>query len=485
MRSSAAIAVFLFYSPCCAHASVLKGVVKENKLGGPTVADVAISAAGANPTKSDPNGQFTLIFPDMQPGETVLVIVSKAGYVVVNDIQMEQRLPTDPNSRSFVILICQPSRREEMARRFYHLVSWEAIDANYQKRLKELQAATAEQIALLQNERDQARSSADKMAEQLALAKPGQMSQLYNQALRLLVDGRTEEALRVLDEEVLQQNLVAARKRKEEDEKAIEQAALSWVLKARLYILQFKFADADKAYQEAMQAAPESFEVNLAFAYFNQNLNRYTAARKAYERCVTMARQRGDAANIAMTLNNLGILDRDQNRMDEARRDYDEALKIRRELAQKDPDTYLPYVATTLNSLGILDRDQNRMDEARRDYDEALKIRRELAQKDPDKYLPDVAGTLNNLGNLDRDQNRMDEARRDYDEALKIRRELAQKDPDTYLPYVATTLNSLGILDRDQNRIDEARRDFDEALKIRRELAQKDRIGTCPTWQVR
>ena len=132
----------------------------------------------------------------MQPGETVLVIVSKAGYVVVNDIQMEQRLPTDPNSRSFVILICQPSRREEMARRFYHLVSWEAIDANYQKRLKELQAATAEQIALLQNERDQARSSADKMAEQLALAKPGQMSQLYNQALRLLVDGRTEEALK-------------------------------------------------------------------------------------------------------------------------------------------------------------------------------------------------------------------------------------------------------------------------------------------------
>ena len=84
-----------------------------------------------------------------------------------------------------------------------------------------------------------------------------------------------------------------------------------------------------------MQAAPRSFEVNLAFAYFNQNLNRYTAARKAYERCVTMARQRGDAANIAMTLNKLGILDRDQNRMDEARRDYDEALEIRRELAQR------------------------------------------------------------------------------------------------------------------------------------------------------
>ena len=69
------------------------------------------------------------------------------------------------------------------------------------------------------------------------------MSEIYNQALRLFVDRRTEEALKVLDEKVLQQNLVAARKRKEEAERAIEQAAHSWVLKARLFILQFKFAD--------------------------------------------------------------------------------------------------------------------------------------------------------------------------------------------------------------------------------------------------
>ena len=191
-------------------------------------------------TPTDRYGQFTLIFPTKKPGETVLVSVSKADYVVVNDIQLEQSLPADPDVKLLVILICQQRTREEMARRFYHLVSWEAIEASYQKRS---QAASAEQIAVLQKERDQARASADKMAEQLALAKPGQMSEIYNQALRLFVDRRTEEALKVLDEEVLQQNLVAARKRKEEVERAIEQAAQSWVLKARLFILQFKFAD--------------------------------------------------------------------------------------------------------------------------------------------------------------------------------------------------------------------------------------------------
>jgi tetratricopeptide (TPR) repeat protein len=84
------------------------------------------------------------------------------------------------------------------------------------------------------------------------------------------------------------------------------------------------------------------------------------------------------------------------------------------------------------------------MEEARNEHAEALKIRRELAHKNPDVYLPDVAQTLNNLGNLDSQQNRMEEARNEYAEALKIPRELAQKNPD--LPGVADTLHNLGDL---------------------------------------
>jgi short subunit dehydrogenase len=51
------------------------------------------------------------------------------------------------------------------------------------------------------------------------------------------------DVLLILARDRLKQNLVAARKRKEEAERAIEQAAQSWVLKSRLFILQFKFAD--------------------------------------------------------------------------------------------------------------------------------------------------------------------------------------------------------------------------------------------------
>src|SRR5258708_31078368 len=76
--------------------------------------------------------------------------------------------------------------------------------------------------------------------------------------------------------------------------------------------------------------------------------------------------------------------------MKEARNEYEEALKTYRELAQKNPETYLPYVAMTLNNLGILDSDQNRMAEARKEYEEALKIYEAFAKQDPEQFTTDV-----------------------------------------------------------------------------------------------
>ncbi len=54
----------------------------------------------------------------------------------------------------------------------------------------------------------------------------------------------------------------------------------------------------------------------------------------------------------------------------------------------------------SLTNLGSVDRDQNRPDEARKELGKALQIRRELAQKNPETYLPGVAEALYNLAQL-------------------------------------------------------------------------------------
>jgi tetratricopeptide (TPR) repeat protein len=79
-------------------------------------------------------------------------------------------------------------------------------------------------------------------------------------------------------------------------------------------------------------------------------------------------------------------------------------------------------------------------------YEEALKIRRQLAEKNPDTYLPYVAKTLNNLGNLHAKENHMGEARQVLDEALKIYQQFAARDHAQYDPYVQRVTNLLAQL---------------------------------------
>ena len=133
-----------------------------------------------------------------------------------------------------------------------------------------------------------------------------------------------------------------------------------------------------------------------------------------------------------------------QNQTEGIRRELEESLKTYRELAKKEPETYLPHVAATLNDLGILDSNQNRIEKARKEFEEALNAYRELAHKEPDIYLRYVATTLNNLGILGGAENHLEEA-------LRIYRQLTQKERETYLPYVAATLNNLGIIDSGKN----------------------------------
>ena len=220
--------------------------------------------------------------------------------------------------------------------------------------------------------------------------------------------------------------------------------------------------------------------------YALQEINHFTQAEAEYNEALTIYRQLADnnpdayLPDVAMTLNNLAILHDETNRHKKAEAEYNEALNIRRQLAEKNPDAYLPDVATTLNNLALLHSDTNRHQEAEEEYNEALTIRRQLAYNNPDAYLPAVASTLNNLAVLHKVTNRHQEAEAEYNEALTIRRQLADKNPDAYLPDVADTLNNLANLHDETNRHQKAEAEYNEALTIRRQLADNNPDAYLP-----
>src|SRR5215472_2554590 len=97
------------------------------------------------------------------------------------------------------------------------------------------------------------------------------------------------------------------------------------------------------------------------------------------------------------------------------------------------PFSFARVIYLTLNDRGMLHSQQNGIEEAWKEYEEALKIDRQQVQKNTETYLPD-AMMLNNLEMLHSRQNGIEEARKEHEKALEIDRQQAQKNPETYLP---------------------------------------------------
>ena len=244
------VIVFLVLAKVPLDAATLKGVILANELSGSPMENVGVNAlSGTNLTTSDLFGKFTLEFPQRHIGDTVHIIVKKEGYVVVNDVQLETVLPADADAAPLTVILAKEGDREQMARRFYRLKSFEAIEESYQKRLKELEdtrQATAAALTKLQQERDQTKESAEKLAEEMAKSQPGQSSELYKQAQRLFLDGKIDQAIGVLDDDKL-------RRSAEQAEKDLAEAIQGWRLKAQLFSLKYRFEEAEKAYEMALR----------------------------------------------------------------------------------------------------------------------------------------------------------------------------------------------------------------------------------------
>ena len=191
-----------------------------------------------------------------------------------------------------------------------------------------------------------------------ARVKPGDATDLYAQAMSLFVAGKVDDALKVLDEKRLDAQLTEAEQKEQEALAERTKAIYGYLLRAQLLTAQYNFAEAEQLYTSLAERFAGNFAVQFIYGYYSTNMNHFQAARVGYERALAIARQNQDQTQLADSLNNLGNVDQQQNRIDDARKHYEEALKIRSQLADKDPATYLPDVAATLNNLGNLDRDE-------------------------------------------------------------------------------------------------------------------------------
>ena len=201
-------------------------------------------------------------------------------------------------------------------------------------------------------------------------------------------------------------------------------------------------------------------------------------ALPATEEAVAIRRELAEAnpdryrPDLAASLTNLGITFSELGRPAEALSVEQEAVAIYDDLAEANPDRYRPDLAASLTNLGVRFSELGRLADALPVTEEAVAIRRELAEANPDRYRPDLARSLTNLGVRFSELGRLADALPVTEEAVAIRRELAEANPDRYRPDLAASLTNLGVRFSELGRLADALPVTEEAVAIRRELAE-------------
>jgi tetratricopeptide (TPR) repeat protein len=204
-----------------------------------------------------------------------------------------------------------------------------------------------------------------------------------------------------------------------------------------------------------------------------QQQGNYGQARQFYQESLRISEELGDRAGVATfrdlgarreqaaVLHQLGMLAQQQGNYGQARRLYEESLRIEEELGNR------AGVAQTLHQLGMLAQDTGDYGQARRLYEESLRIKEELGDR------AGVAQTLHNLGVLAQQQGDYGQARQFYERAAGTFRDLGARREQ------AAVLHNLGALAQDTGDYGQARQFYQESLRISEELG--DRAGVATT----
>lgn len=166
--------------------------------------------------------------------------------------------------------------------------------------------------------------------------------------------------------------------------------------------------------------------------------------------------------------------------LDEALKNIDKAVRIRRDLVEQHGETYQPALADALNNQAIWLKVSGRPEKAVRKSQEAVALYRALAEQRPDAFRSRLAMTLGTHANCFTAMGRHREALAATEEAVRIRRRLADEDREAHLADLALSLNSQANDLDDVGRHEEALPVAAEAVELYEELAEQDPSAYTP-----
>ena len=301
------------------------------------------------------------------------------------------------------------------------------------------------------------------------------------EAAMLLEEGRTDDAIALLDDALRKEELTRA---EENADRALANAAdaLSELQKlvdeALIKIEAIRMCPLTKERAEEMIALYREAESSIVkynfdraplidFAVLLREQNKYKEAVEVAEALYGYYMSRADAptrqkAEVCDILGRLYYVSHGESFM-KAEGLYLEAIRLSEEMND------LPEVSFVSNNLGYFYKATCRYDEAKKAFSRSCDIRQKLSEETP-SLRAKYAWSMNSLADVYVETGEYKEAIKLYEKALEIRREEAAKSSNE-LAYVARTCHNLSIPHLKTNDLENAYKYASEALTIRRTLA--------------
>jgi eukaryotic-like serine/threonine-protein kinase len=218
--------------------------------------------------------------------------------------------------------------------------------------------------------------------------------------------------------------------------------------------------DKGRAYYNKLLARdPKNVEILYRIGWLEVQRNNAQGSLDYLNRALTGAVQVGNEEEKAVILDATGYAYQSLSKLEDALRNYQQALDIERRLDEKG------IVAETLDHMSQAQDLAGKFDEAVKRLTEALQLRREIGDK------LGTAQTLLNLGGHYESHGQYDEALKFSKEALPLFREMSQPQDE------AGCLNNIGMTYLDKADYENAMSYFQQSLSLREKLGAPGFIG--------
>jgi protein O-GlcNAc transferase len=217
------------------------------------------------------------------------------------------------------------------------------------------------------------------------------------------------------------------------------------------------YINAIKSYENALANNNDYIEARYSLAITLQQIGNLESIRH-FEKIITLK------PDFAEAHNNLGVVFKEINQLDEAVESYKNAININ------------PKFAEAHNNLGNALRSLGELNDAVKSFESAIKIKPDypvfhnnlgntlkdlgelkkalLSYQESLDINPDYPDTLNNIGIVLYELGELNEAIKSYDKAISIE------------PEYAEAFNNLGTVYKDQGKFDDAVKSYEKAIKI-------------------